>query len=229
VRILAIIPARGGSKRLPGKNTKPFSGKPLIAHTIEVALDAGCCTEVIVSTDCPEIANVARLYGASVPWMRPDSLAQDSSDVCDAIIHTLEKFKELDVLFDSVLLLQPTSPFRSRESIQEAVTLHRESGCSVVSISPLPLKFSWCRTIDKQGNLNNPNFFNDVDYDESLYKLNGVIYLASAETIISKKSLYSDPTKALLLDSFIESIDIDTPIDWAIAEKMLEVKREGIV
>ncbi|KTD82724.1 CMP-N-acetlyneuraminic acid synthetase [Legionella waltersii] len=224
-----MIPARGGSKRLPGKNTKAFAGKPLIAHTIEVALESGCCKEVVVSTDCFEIAKVATEYGASVPWMRPESLAQDNSDVCDAIIDTLEKFQEMDMTFDSVLLLQPTSPFRSVESIQKAVELHNQSGCSVVSVSPLPFNFSWCRAIDNQGNLQRPDFLSDKESHESLFKLNGVIYLASAETILSNRSLYSEPTKALLLDRFIESIDIDTPIDWAIAEKMLVLKREGVV
>lgn len=226
-----MIPARGGSKRLPGKNTKLFAGKPLIAHSIEAALASGCCAEVMVSTDSTEIAEVSKKNGASVPWMRPAELAQDASDVTDAIIYSLEKYKAIDVEFDSVLLLQPTSPFRTVETIQTAVEIHRQSGCSVVSVSPPSLKLNWCRYIDGQGNLEMPGFFDCAEYEESnpLYKLNGVVYLSSVETITSKKSLYSEPTKALVLDNFAESIDIDTPIDWAIAEKMLELKNEGIL
>ncbi|HEL8615235.1 TPA: acylneuraminate cytidylyltransferase family protein, partial [Legionella pneumophila] len=126
MRILAIIPARAGSKRLPGKNIKLLAGKPLIAHTIDAALQSNCCEQVVVSTDSQEIADIAIQHGASVPWLRPASLSDDSSNIEDAVIDLLNNYKKINVHFDSVLLLQPTSPFRKPETIREAVLMHKD-------------------------------------------------------------------------------------------------------
>lgn len=232
LRILAIIPARAGSKRLPGKNIKLLAGKPLIAHTINAAIQSDCCEQIVVSTDSQEIADIAIQHGASVPWLRPANLSDDSSSVEDAVIDLLNNYKKINVSFDSVLLLQPTSPFRKPETIRKAVLMHKAIGDSVVSINKVSFKPSWYRTIDNQGNLCYPNVFKAADVSEeseSIYKLNGAIYIATTEQIISKKSFYSDPTKALLMDSPIESIDIDTPIDWALTEKLMELNQEVLV
>lgn len=97
MRILAVIPARAGSKRLPGKNTRLLAGKPLIAHTIVAALQSSCCEEIVVSTDSKQIADVAVQYGASVPWLRSEDLATDTSDVIHTVIDLLFKFQQMDV------------------------------------------------------------------------------------------------------------------------------------
>ncbi|HAT8179968.1 TPA: acylneuraminate cytidylyltransferase family protein [Legionella pneumophila] len=231
MRILAIIPARAGSKRLPGKNIKLLAGKPLIAHTINAALQSNCCEQVVVSTDSQEIADIAIQYGASVPWLRPANLSDDSSNVEDAVIDLLNNYKKINVYFDSVLLLQPTSPFRKPETIRKAVLMHKDIGYSVVSINKVYFKPSWYRTVDDQGNLRSPSIFKTTDISESepIYKLNGAIYIATTKQIMLNKSFYSDPTKALLIDSLIESIDIDTPVDWALTEKLMELNQEALV
>ncbi|HAU0785526.1 TPA: acylneuraminate cytidylyltransferase family protein [Legionella pneumophila] len=232
MRILAVIPARAGSKRLPGKNTRLLAGKPLIAHTIVAALQSSCCEEIVVSTDSKQIADVAVQYGASVPWLRSEDLATDTSDVIHTVIDLLFKFQQMEVFFDSVLLLQPTSPFRKPETIRHAVEIHQATGKSVVSVSPIYLKPSWCRSIDSQGNLVKPELFQDLEIycnENPIYKLNGSIYIATAKQIIENKSFYSEPTKPLLLNSISESIDIDTPIDWALTEKLMELNQEALV
>lgn len=232
MRILTIIPARAGSKRLPGKNTRLLAGKPLIAHTIKTAQQSGCCDEIVVSTDSEEIAEIANQYGASVPWLRPADLANDTSDVIYTVIDLLDRFKNVNVYFDSVLLLQPTSPFRKPETIRKAVEIHQKTNKSVVSVNKEILKPTWYRMIDEQGNLTKSEIFQDLDVyckDVPIYKLNGVIYIASTEQIIKNMSFYSEPTKALPLNSFNESIDIDTTVDWALTEKLMELNEEVLL
>lgn len=232
MKVLAIIPARSGSKRLPGKNAKLLAGKPLIAHTINAALQSSCCDEIVVSTDCQEIADISLNYGATVPWLRPNELAKDSSDVIFAVIDLLERYSKIGRFFDSVILLQPTSPFRKSVTIRKAVEMHQETGNSVVSINKVSFKPSWYREIDKDGNLTKVDAFlnNQENIDDSpIYKLNGAIYIASTEQIITNKTFYSEPTKALLIESQSESIDIDTSMDWALVEKLIELKEEVLL
>lgn len=231
MKILAIIPARAGSKRVLGKNIKLLAGKPLIAHTIIAAQQASCCEQIVVSTDSQEIADISLHYGASVPWLRPEHLAEDSSDVIYAVIDMLERYNSMNIYFDSVLLLQPTSPFRKAATIRKAVELHIATGQSVVSVNSAILKPSWYRAIDSNGNLIKSEIFNDClgqNCSSSLYRLNGAIYIASSEQIMTSKSFYSLPTKALVIDSPSESIDIDTSLDWALVEKLIDLKEESL-
>lgn len=232
MKLLTLIPARSGSKRVPGKNIKLLAGRPLIAHTIRAAQQSGCCDFIVVSTDTQEIADVALNYNAKVPWLRSDDLAQDSSDVVHAVIDVIERFMEIGQSFDSVLLLQPTSPFRKAKSIRKAVEMHSSSGHSVVSVYPASLKYSWYKTIDNEGNLIKPDVFNEKvlqDYNPKLYLLNGSIYLSTVEHLLSQQSFYSQPTKAFVMENVGESLDIDTPYDWALAEKLLDLKEEVLI
>ncbi|ASQ46409.1 acylneuraminate cytidylyltransferase family protein [Legionella clemsonensis] len=231
MKILAFIPARAGSKRLPGKNVRLLAGKPLIAYTIIAAQKAACCDQIVVSTDSQEIAGISSHYGASVPWLRPENLAEDSSNVIDAVIDMLERYQTIDIYFDSVLLLQPTSPFRKPETIKQAVEMHIASGHSVVSVNSVMMKPSWYTTIDANGNLCSSEIFNNHLQSAELsplYKLNGSIYIASTEQIITNKSFYSSPTRALLIDKPSEGIDVDTTLDWALVEKLVETKEETL-
>ncbi|MDI9817743.1 MULTISPECIES: cytidylyltransferase domain-containing protein [unclassified Legionella] len=228
MKILAIIPARAGSKRVPGKNTKLLAGLPLIAHTIRAAQQSLICDEILVSTDCPNIAETALKYGASVPWLRPKNLADDLSDVIHAVVDTIRRYEAQNRFFDSVLLLQPTSPFRSPNSIVKAVELHKKNSNSVVSVHISAVKPAWFKIIDRQGNLIPSSQAWDLS-DSTLYQLNGSIYLASTQQILLNNSLYSEPTKALLIEDPREAIDIDTPLDWALAEKLMELKEEEVV
>ena len=123
LNILAIIPARGGSKRLPGKNIKPLVGKPLIAWTIEQAKKSSLIGTVIVNTDSPQIAKIAKRYGALVPFLRPAHLATDTATSADMVLHTLKFYEQSNVSFDIIVLLEPTSPLRADDDIDKALTL----------------------------------------------------------------------------------------------------------
>ena len=222
-KILAIIPARKNSKRVPGKNIKPLNGTPLIEWTIETALRSNL-EHIVVSTDCEEIANITRGCGAEAPFLRSGDLAQDNSQVIDAVMQVLDHFGSQGEQFDGVMLLQPTSPFRSVETIQNAIDLFNNcDGESVVSVSSAKPHPYWCKTIQNgvlkpytpetkdKANLNAQEL-------PDIYQLNGLIYLASVETILTNRSFYSENTMALIISSDEEAIDIDTPLDLALAE-----------
>lgn len=132
MNILAVIPARGGSKRVPGKNVRLLAGKPLIAYTIDAARSAPSVSRVIVSTDNNEVATVAREWGAEVPFKRPAELANDAAPMIPVLIHAIRWFESVAGLCDAVVLLQPTSPFRPPALVEDAIQkLHRD-GCDMV-------------------------------------------------------------------------------------------------
>ena len=120
---LAIIPARGESKRLPRKNIMELAGKPLIAWTIEAALNSQFIDEVVVTTDNQEIAIVAQQYGANIPFLRPNKLASDTATTFDVVRHAIGHYRENGKIFDFIILLQPTSPLRTKDHIDEAILL----------------------------------------------------------------------------------------------------------
>jgi CMP-N-acetylneuraminic acid synthetase len=215
--LFALIPARGGSKRLPRKNVRLLGGRPLIAWTIDAALESGVCSHVVVSTDDDEIAEAAIRAGASVPALRPAALALDETPSIDVVVHELERALERGVQLSGLLLLQPTSPFRRAQSIRDAAALFaRSDGRSVVSVSPLSEHPSWCRAVDGEGCL---ALLPEQPFE--LTQLNGLIYLASPECVMQRRSLYSEPTVALVIRDRVESIDIDTALDWAFAEAVI--------
>lgn len=231
--ILALIPARGGSKRIEGKNIKSLCGLPLIAHTLRIAQAATCFDRIIVSTDDPAIADVARKHGGEIPWLRSAEASGDCSSMVDVILEVLERIEgNGDELQDAVMLLQPTSPFRTVESIWHAIKIFKESSEeSVVSVSPVTSHPYWCKQISPQGEL--LPFLLEVDANQrsqdlpSVYALNGLIYLASVDTIRGNRSLYSEHTRALVVESEEETVDIDTPFDWLVAEAVCRARHGG--
>lgn len=230
--ILAIVPARAGSKRLPGKNIRPLAGLPLIAWTLQAARSAGCLTRLVVSTDDEELAAIARQHGAEVPWLRSPTHATDEANVLGAVREVLSRLEAAgEKLPGSVLLLQPTSPFRTAATIQEAVARHRESGNSVVSVAPAASHPYWCKAIGPGGTL-----LPFMDTGEAslrsqdlppVYALNGAIYLSTVANLEQRGSFYGEPTQALVMADPAESIDIDTPYDWAIAEAFAELRAKA--
>ena len=150
LRVLAIVPARGGSKRLPRKNLLPLGGRPLINWTIDSARNSGICDEVLVSTDDKDIAEIARDAGALVPWLRPADLASDTASSAEVIAHALKWYEKERGNVDVVLLLQPTSPFRSPASIRGAVLTYADQPGprqhAVVSVSPAGSHPAWTFT-----------------------------------------------------------------------------------
>jgi CMP-N-acetylneuraminic acid synthetase len=222
-RILAVIPARGGTKRLPGKNIRPLAGLPLIAWTIRTAVAAGVFESVLVSTDDAEIAEIAIRYGASVPWLRPDELSTDTATSVDVVLHALSKYESEQVKFKSVMLLQPTSPFRSVETIRRAIKLHEQAGHPpVVSLCSAKAHPAWCFLIDSEGRMS-AYTGNDVRPSRAqdllpAYQLNGSIYLATADDLRNERSFIGFRTQALLVTKPEESLDIDDAWDWQLAE-----------
>lgn len=223
MNILGLIPARGGSKRVPGKNIRHLGNKPTIAWTIEAAKSASCLQNIIVSTDDQAIADLALKWGAQAPWLRSPELGSDTAQVIDAVIEVLERLdREHAEEPTAVMLLQPTSPFRSAETIKRAVELFKKNKTdSVVSVSPAKTHPQWCRRVSEDGILSDFLTGNAASRSQDLppvYALNGAIYLANVSTLRERRSFYSDRTRALIMDSDIEALDIDSPFDWMIAE-----------
>lgn len=229
-RILGLIPARGGSKGLPGKNIKSLGGVPLLGRAILGARKAGCLDRLWVSTDDPAIAAVAESFGVKVPWLRPAELAQDGSLMTDVLAHLLERLqKDEGYRPDAILVLQATSPFRTPETIRRAVELYRKGGGrGVISVTPSRHHPVWSYRIDESGVLR-PFVAGDVTPPPRqklplAYFLDGSVFLTSTESFLKRRSFYSGEDLALVVEGD-EAIDVDTPLDWALAEAAEKARR----
>ncbi len=230
VKILGVVPARGGSKGVPGKSIKLLGGVPLIIHTIRAAQEAACLDRIWVSTDDSRTAGVAEQYGVPVPWLRPAELATDDARMEDALFHLLERL-DADEMYrpDGVLILQPTSPFRRPETIRRAVELFVErGGATVISVSPARHHPCWCYSIDPTSGTLRP-FIGELSKPlprqklPDAYVIDGSIFLYSTATFLPGRSMYSDVIYPLMIPPE-DSIDIDTPYDWEIAEGLWAVR-----
>lgn len=225
MRILAVIPARGGSKRLPGKNIRSLGGRPLIAWSIAAARDVPEIVDVLVTTDDPEIAAIAREYGALAPWLRPAELASDTATSADACVHALDWYEAEFGAVDGLLLLQPTSPFRGRETVLRGLELYKSVGKRhVVSFSSATSHPMWCVRIegDRVRPFVEGEGFNLRSQDlPPAYVVNGALYLISPEALRRTRNFSGDDVAPLLMDSPAASIDIDTELDWRYAEAVL--------
>lgn len=218
--MIAIIPARGGSKGLPGKNIKNLNGKPLIAYTVEVALKSKYITDVIISTDDPEIYNIGLEYGAKDTFLRPSELAQDKSLAIDNYNYTLDRLeKDFDYEINSFVVLQPTSPLRTVDDVDGAIELFIEKKAdSVISYCEEHHPIAWHKYLDSKGKLDNI-FDNNVlrnrqDIRTSYYP-NGAVYVFKSELIRSGQ-YYSNETYPYIMPR-ARSIDIDTQEDFEYA------------
>lgn len=220
--ILAIIPARGGSKRLPGKNIKLLAGKPLIAWTIEAALESKMFDHVFVSTDCGEIAKVSKKYGAEVPFLRPAELASDIATTNDVVTHLIEWF-ELEYMqkVSTIAILQPTSPLRNAQHIQEAFEVIKDKYAkAVISVCELEHPIQFCNKLALDGSMDGFIYPKNIQRTQDLepyYRLNGAIYLFNREYVNKLDEIYNDGTYSYLMESKL-SIDIDTEDDFELAE-----------
>lgn len=230
--MIAVIPARGGSKGLPGKNILPFCGKPLIAWTIEAALECKTLDRVIVSTDSAEIAEIAIAYGAEVPGLRPAELSHDTSSAVDVFIYLWQKLTG-DSFTDAppFIVLQPTSPLRITKDINEALQIfHEKQADSVISVSEATHPPVWAKKIDKQGILR--DYFDtslslsNRQQIPAAYMPNGAIFILRKELVLNTRSYYSDKTYPFLMP-FERSIDIDNIWDLRIAELIMNLQLNG--
>lgn len=230
-RLLAVIPARGGSKRLPGKNIRKLGDRPLIAWSIETARECGLFCDVIVSTDDVEISKVAQEYGATVPFLRPKELATDTAGSLAVLKHALEWYVSVYGEVDGVALFQPTSPFRSKKSVSKAVSDYIYHGCrqTLVTVSPTKSHPAWC--FQKTGNNMKPYLGWDLFFARSqelppAYVLNGSIYIIPPHRVMAGDPILSDKTLYFLMEDEKESVDIDTQHDWDMAV-FFETKATG--
>jgi len=223
---LALVPARGGSKGLPGKNTRPLGGKPLIAWTIERAKQAGIFDRIVVSTDSSEIADVARRHGGLLPFIRPAEIAGDATPMRDVIRHAIEAETAAGFEPEIIILLQPTSPLRSAEEIRTAAQILRSTNCdSVVSVSPVPLHLcpDFVFRIE-DGSLRHflpegAEVRRRQDVRPAWYR-NGTVYAFWRRTFEAFNDIYGNDCRPLLTDPD-RSITIDTLEDFEAAEAWL--------
>ncbi len=222
---LAIIPARSGSKGLKDKNIKELSGLPLIAYSIKAALISGKFSHVMVSTDSPLYAKIAMEYGAEVPFLRDEATSGDTASSWDTVREVLRKYQQLGMEFDTITLLQPTSPLRTAEDIVKAFDLYCEKGAtSVISVCKPEHSPLWCNTLPESlcmdGFLNLSNN-RPRQALGSYYRLNGSIYIVDTKLIIAGNDIYNSNSYAYIMPPE-HSIDIDTELDFLIAETVLD-------
>lgn len=215
MKVLALIPARSGSKGVKDKNIHPFRGLPLMAHTIQSALQSQICDEVFVCTDSQKYASIAKEYGASVPFLRSPENASDTSKSIDCVIESLQKYKQIGKTFDALLFLQPTSPLRKAHHIQEAYKLflahHCQSLVSVCKITEHPIFMRQMHHHALTPILNTSSTIRRQDLQE-LYRINGAIYLNLIATLTPQTSL-NDNAIGYVMDPS-DSLDIDTLQDF---------------
>ncbi|SAI74831.1 N-acylneuraminate cytidylyltransferase [Bordetella ansorpii] len=227
--VLALVPARGGSRRVPRKNVLPLGGLPLIGWSIRAALRSGICKEVRVSTDDAEIAEVARSLGASVPTMRPAELATDLAGSVEVALHELALFEAEHGPADGLLLLQPTSPFRGPDAISQAWALFRSHGGTrpVVSVSPAASHPAWTFRMADEGM--SPVLGWDAlavrSQDlEAMWTLNGSLYLISPDRLRRDRRFLTQDVLPFPMTAVAEGVDIDTWLDWHFAESVLAME-----
>ncbi|MFY0591794.1 cytidylyltransferase domain-containing protein [Roseivirga sp.] len=225
MRILALIPARGGSKGIPGKNLKKLGNIPLINYSIKLGLECGYFDTVLVSTDSPQILEISKNSGAMVPFLRPDALSSDASPTIDTVIHALQYMTSHGQSYDAVCLLQPTVPFREVKEVNSAIEKFINSGAdSLVSVRQVPHKFNphWCFESSKNKDLlkiatgESQIISRRQDLPKAYYR-DGSVYLAKPAIILHDRSLYGQ-NMAYFENTISPDINLDTPADWQIAE-----------
>ncbi|AXV66482.1 pseudaminic acid cytidylyltransferase [Pseudoalteromonas lipolytica] len=223
---IAIIPARGGSKRIPRKNIKLFHGKPMIAYSIEAAIKSGCFDKVIVSTDDAEIADVAQQFGAQVPFMRPADIADDYATTLDVMKHALEWLEAQGDAVDNVCCLYATAPFvlpsnlkQGYEALQSGELDYAFSATSYAFPIQRALKLNAEGTVE----MFQPEHFNTRSQDLiEAYHDAGQFYWGTADAFKAKRPIFGVKSKAVLLPRK-QVQDIDTPEDWDLAEALFQV------
>lgn len=216
---LCIIPARGGSKRIPRKNIKDFLGKPIIAYSIEVALDSGLFSEVMVSTDDEEIAEVAKKYGAKVPFMRTEKTADDFATTYDVVEEALLNYKEQNKRFENACCIYPCAPFVSVKKLNEArVLLGRFDMVMPVTSFGFPIQRALKVEEENTISFFHPEHESSRSQDlEKAYHDVGQFYWFNTEKVLKMKKLMLEKSGAIIIDE-LEAQDIDNLVDWKLAE-----------
>ncbi|TCB52213.1 pseudaminic acid cytidylyltransferase [Acinetobacter terrestris] len=224
---LAVIPARGGSKRIPLKNIKEFHGKPMIAWSIQAAIECGCFDQVWVSTDDAEIAEVAKAYGAKVPFLRPAELSDDFATTADVMQHAVQEFKhELGFYPDFVCCLYATAPFVRQEDLKAGLKIIESKSVDYVfSATTFPFPIQRAIKLNLEGNVEmfSPEHFNTRSQDlEEAWHDAGQFYWGTANAWTNKSVIFSDKSCVIELPRYRVQ-DIDTVEDWCRAELMAQL------
>jgi len=232
--VLAIIPARGGSKGLPGKNIKELCGKPLIAWTIDQALKSKYVDKVVVSTDSEKIAKIAKESGANVPFLRPAELARDDSPTSDTILHVLKQLNMMGQSYDYVALLEPTSPLRKSNDIDDAINLIMKNANtdSLVSVGEVHMEHPIIvKRVNEDGlvipYIPNVAKIHQRQQADKAYFPYGVIYISKVVKFIEKQTFYTEKTIPYFIDRW-QNYEIDDEIDFIIIETIMTMKMEVI-
>lgn len=225
LRNIAVITARSGSKGLKDKNIKLLNGKPLIAYSIEAAKNSGCFDCIHVSTDSEVYAEIAKEYGAEVPFLRNADLASDTADCWDAVRAVLDKYEQNGQKFDRVMLLQPTSPLRTAEDIQKAFLIMEEKKSeAVIGVCEMDHTPLWSNTLPEDGNMRS---FQKPEYEVPrqqlpvYYRINGAIYLVNTDFLRKRGNLYDRDSYAYIMPKE-RSVDIDGMIDFLLVEAYMK-------
>ena len=228
MRVLAIIPARGGSKGVPGKNIKLLSGKPLIEYTTQVALQSKLLTKVLVSSDDDKIIEVAKNTGVEVPFKRPSNLSEDATPTLPVIKHALAYYKNIGEEFDAICLLQVTSPFRTVDFLDNALQKFINEGAdSLVSVQKVPHEYNphWTFELNEEGNLKiatgEEKIISRRQELPIAYHRDGSIYITKTNVIEKQNSLYGKSIAYIESDKDLY-VNIDTMEDWGKAELLLK-------
>jgi len=223
---VAIIPARGGSKRIPRKNIKLFHGKPMIAYSIEAALNSGCFDRVIVSTDDEEIAEIARQYGAQTPFIRPAEISDDHATTMDVMQHAIYWCNDQGWNVQYVCCLYATAPFVTASSLLKGLNILQGEECEFVfsaTTFPFPIQRAIKLSVDREVSMFSPENEQVRSQDlEEAYHDAGQFYWGKKHAFLTKKSIFSPHSRVVLLPrSHVQ--DIDTEEDWELAQALFSV------
>ena len=226
---LCIIPARGGSKRIPRKNIKPFMGKPIIAYSIEAAMNSGVFDEVMVSTDDEEIACVARQYGAAVPFLRSAETSNDYATTVDVLLEVVNKYKEQGKVFNTICCLYSTAPFVTSERLKEASSQLSDTvdACFTIVQYSYPIQRSLRINEDNYVEMKFPEHLKCRTQDlEKVYHDAGQFYFVKTDSLVNEKTVWCKRTAPLIL-SELEVQDLDTLTDWQLAEMKYQLLKKA--
>ncbi|WP_159427679.1 cytidylyltransferase domain-containing protein [Desulfonauticus submarinus] len=226
-KVLTIIPAKLGSTRLPRKNILPLRGRPLIEYTIKSATESGCCGEIMVSTESEEIADIAKQAGAKVPFMRSKDLARDPAGVADVCLDVLRQYERIGKFFDILIILLPTTPFRTPNDIRNALDIFKKNKAKfLMSVSEFGHNPFWALKRLKQKSLIMepcfPDFINLKRHElPNTYRANGAITIVDIPSFLENRTYYGRPLFTYTMP-WNRSVDIDTLEDFLFAEFLLE-------
>lgn len=226
---LFVIPARGGSKGIPGKNIKPLNGKPLIGYSIEVAREFADDEDICLTTDDSRIADVAeKHFGLRVPFLRPAELATDKSGTYGVLIHAVDFYASKGKNYDTIVLLQPTSPFRTADDVRKAIRLYSPDIDMVVTVKEAATNpYYNAFEEDEDGFLHiskGDGHYTRRQDAPKVWEYNGAVYVINVASL-RRMTLGEFPHRRLCEMEASHSVDLDTPMDWLIAETLMKQKQ----